>query len=453
MVVSTPRAIRSRQIVTPQGVVDGVVVLRHGLIEAVLEADEVATSSGVEDAGDLVLSPGLVDSHVHINEPGRTDWEGFTTATMAAAAGGITTLVDMPLNSLPVTTSVEALRTKMEAARGQLHVDCGFYGGLIPGNRDHITPLLDAGVLGIKAFMVDSGIPEFPAVSRDEMSAALRVLGARGMPLLAHAEIEDPGGPDWEAHSYRQYAASRPQAWEEHAVQMLIDLCREHRAPVHIVHLAASNCLPAIRAARAEGLPISVETCPHYLFFDSSRVAEGDTRFKCAPPIRDRENADLLWAALMGGDLDFVVSDHSPSPPGLKELETGDFRKAWGGISSLELGLSVVWSLLEEEGRSRAGRLESLSRWMSHGPSRLLGLHEHRGTIAPGQRADLVLWNPDAHRVVEPSMLHSRHRMTPYEGVTLAGVVRSTFLGGTRVFHEGRFLDQPIGQCLVKNEA
>jgi allantoinase len=462
--VRNPLAIQSKRIVTPEGVIDGLLVIRDGLVDAVVPAKDAGlsaggathpvigdASTGVLDVGDQVILPGLVDTHVHINEPGHTDWEGFETATMAAASGGVTTLVDMPLNSLPVTTTASALQLKLDAAAGKLHVDCGFYGGVVPGGAAELPDLMEAGVLGLKAFMVDSGLPEFPASGLREVSDALAALASHGAPLLVHAELAGPSPVSDDPRSYPQFAAGRPQSWEEAAVELLIKLCQEHGTPIHIVHLAAAACLPAIRRARAVGLPLTVETCPHYLYFESNSIPDGSTLHKCAPPIRDARNRELLREALCGGDIDFVATDHSPSLPEMKHLATGNLDLSWGGISSLGLSLSIMWSVF----RTRPAALESLAHWLSGAPAALVGLTD-RGAIVPGKRADLVVWNPEYCGVLSADALHFHHQLSPYVGETLWGQVSKTFLAGACVFesdpsNHAHFLDLPRGKTILRN--
>ena len=439
-------ALRSQRIVTPDGIRDGAVLIQDGLIEAVAPPVQIPDECLIKDVGASVVMAGLVDSHVHINEPGRTDWEGFETATRAAAAGGLTTLVDMPLNSSPVTTTTRAFDQKRAAAEGKLWVDVGFYAGLIPGNTADLEPLLDAGVLGVKAFLVPSGIDEFPNATEADLRAGLPVLAGRGVPLLAHAEL-DRGAPEIaDPRSYAAYLASRPRAWENAAIALLIDLCREYEVPIHVVHLSSSDAVPALQAAREEGLPLTVETCPHYLYFSAEDIPDGDTRFKCAPPIRERANRERLWQALRDGVIDFIVSDHSPSLPALKRLGEGDFQRAWGGIASLQLGLPIVWTAARGGGFG----VVDVARWMSHGPAHFLGLNDRKGGIEAGLDADLVVWNPDASFIVEPSLIHHRHNLTPYEGETLFGVVEMTVLRGTTVYERGRFIGEPLGKMVFR---
>lgn len=444
--------LRSRNIITPGGLRSGDILITNGRITEVLPYRTADGTLAIEDVGELVVMPGLVDSHVHINEPGRTEWEGFATATRAAAAGGITTLVDMPLNSSPVTTTLEAFRSKLNATSGELTVDCGFYGGVVPGNTSHLAGLIDAGVLGMKAFLIDSGIDEFRNAGEADLREAMPIIANSGLPLLVHCELhphtetasEYAGGK-----SYLSYLSSRPRRWELDAITLMIRLCREYKCAVHIVHLASADAVPALQAARAEGLKLTVETCPHYLFFAAEDVADGNTLLKCAPPIRERENCQRLWLALRDGIIDLVVSDHSPSPPAMKSLESGDFKKAWGGISSLQFGLPVMWSAARERGFA----LTDISEWMSRKPAALAGLGETKGSIASGFDADLVVFDPDASFDVTPSMIHHRHKITPYERHTLVGVVTATYLRGEKVYANGAFIGPPRGRPILSAQA
>jgi allantoinase len=447
--------IRGRRVLTPEGRRPAAVHVRGGLIASVSDFGDVPRGCALKEVGESsVLMPGLVDSHVHVNEPGRTDWEGFETATRAAAAGGVTTIVDMPLNSIPPTTTVEGLRAKLEAARGKCQVDVGFWGGVVPGNLSELRGLFDAGVVGFKCFLIHSGVEEFPHVTESELRPALEELARMGSLLIVHAEAPEPveralaaqeaGAED--PRRYESFLRSRPRAAEDEAVRLMIRLCRETGARVHIVHHSSADSLAELRAARAEGLPLTVETCPHYLSFVAEEVPDGATEFKCCPPIRERENREQLWAALSEGLIDMVVSDHSPCPPALKRLEEGDFLQAWGGISSLQLRLPVMWTRAGERGHS----LEELARWLSREPARLAGLGESKGTIAEGFDADLVVWNTEETFRVEPSMLMHRHRLTPYEGQRLRGVVEATYLRGELIYERGNFSTQAKGALLKR---
>jgi len=383
---------------------------------------------------------------VHINEPGRTAWEGFVTATRAAAAGGVTTLVDMPLNSIPATTTLAALEDKRAVADGRVVVDCGFWGGVVPGNGGELGPMAAAGVAGFKAFLVPSGVEEFPHVGEDDLRAAMAILVRHGVPLLAHAELEGPveAGADGSARRYASYLASRPKGWENEAIRLLVRLCRETGCAVHVVHLSSAEALADIRAAREEGLPITVETCPHYLFFAAEDIRDGRTEFKCSPPIRDGGNREALWDGLKDGVVDFVVSDHSPCSPDLKCAESGDFREAWGGIASLQLRLPVVWTAA----RRRGFAFDDLAEWLCRRPAELAGFGTRKGRLAPGYDADLVVWDPDAEVVVEKPRLFHRHKLTPYLGERLAGRVELTLLRGAVVYDRGAVVGVARGELL-----
>jgi allantoinase len=443
-------ALVSEQVVTPDAVRPAAVLVRGEKIDAVVAPDEIPAGCPVEDVGSRLVLPGLVDIHVHINEPGRTDWEGFETATRAAAAGGITTLVDMPLNSSPVTTTVEALRQKIAAAEGKLWIDCGFHGGIVPGNADQIGPLAAAGVMGFKAFLCPSGIDEFPPVTEADLRRAMPRIAATGLPLLVHAELMSPLPPEVEERfaaeprSYAAYLATRPEKWELDAIRLMIELCREYRCRVHIVHLASGRASGLIGSARDEGLPFTAETCPHYLYFAAEHVPDGDPRFKCAPPIRSWENQVCLRILLMSGLISTVGSDHSPAPPEKKRLETGNLRLAWGGIASLQLSLSVVYNVLT----GCAPLL--LAEAMSYRPARLVGLQDCKGAIAPGRDADLVVFDPNIYVTVSAETLQHRHAITPYDGCMLRGQVEKTILRGKMVYEGGTFVEQPSGQVLLR---
>jgi allantoinase len=425
-----------RAFVAARAVLDGAerpctVAVRDGRVAAVLAPDApFVARETVRLADGEVLLPGLVDTHVHLNEPGRTEWEGFDTGTRAAAAGGVTTVIDMPLNSVPPTTTVAGLERKRECAAAQAHVDVGFWGGAVPGNAGELAALHEAGVFGFKCFLVDSGVPEFPPVRPADLSAAMAETARLGALLIAHAEDADviaaapaPGG-----RSYPAYLRSRPDAAEVRAIERLLAEARATGGRLHVVHLTTAEALEALRAARAEGVDVSVETCPHYLAIVAEAIEAGATQFKCAPPIRDAKNCERLWDALTSGEIGMIVSDHSPCTPDLKCRDSGDFAAAWGGIASLELGLPVVWTAARARGRG----LPDVIRWMASAPADLVGL-TRKGRIAVGADADLVVFDPDAEFVVDASQLHQRNPVSPYAGRRLAGVVRQTWLRGERV--------------------
>jgi allantoinase len=452
--MSTVNAIRSKRVVTPEGVRAATLRIRDGVIESITAYNDFPASKNSYDAGDSVVMPGLVDTHVHIDEPGRTDWEGFHTATRAAAAGGVTTLIDMPLNSIPATTTAAAHEAKREAARGKCHVNVGFWGGVVPGNAGDLRALHGAGVFGFKCFLVPSGVDDFVNVTEGDLRAALPILAELNAPLMVHAELP---GPIEKANrklaksnpaKYKTWQLSRPPSAETKAIQLMIGLAREFGARVHIVHLSSELSLPLIRRAKKEGLPITAETCPHYLFFNAGSIKNGRTEFKCAPPIRDLESQKKLWAALEKNIIDSIVSDHAPSPPSLKCPDTGDFLKAWGGIASLQLGLPAVWTKM----RARKYPLANLARWMCNGPARLAGLEKYKGAITVGYDADIVVWNPEKRFVVRAKMLHHRHKLTPYMNESLHGVVEATFLRGEMIYERGRFLGNPQGALLQRGQ-
>jgi allantoinase len=443
--------LKSRNVVTPDGVKEATVLISDGKIVDITFTSEGASDYLVEDLGDLVIMPGLVDSHVHVNEPGRTEWEGFETATRAAAAGGITTIADMPLNSDPVTTTLEALRIKKISTENKLWVDTSFWGGVVPGNADELETMLEAGVRGFKCFLIHSGIDDFPNVTEADLRLAMPILAKWEAPLLVHAELECGDISTWEkpSNSYAAFLESRPRQWENEAIKLMIRLCREFKCPVHIVHLSSSEAIPLIREAKEEGLPFTVETCPHYLTFASEEIKDGDPRFKCAPPIREAENRELLWQAVKDGTIDFVVSDHSPCSPHLKFLDEGDLKKAWGGISSLQFGLSTVWT----EARKRGGTISDIAAWMCSSTTKFLRLEGTKGQLKRGYDADIVIWNANQQHTIEQSNIHHRHKITPYDGRTLFGKVIRTYLRGEMIFDGIAVSAIPSGQTLVSNFA
>lgn len=435
--------VRAARVVTPEGERPAAITIRNGLIVSLTDPREPAPAATVVDVpDDHVVLPGLVDSHVHVNEPGRTEWEGFATATAAAAAGGVTTIVDMPLNSIPATVDVESLRTKQRAASGQLAVDVAFWGGAVPGNAQRLRELHDAGVVGFKCFLLPSGVPEFPPLDAGGLAVAMRTIAGFDGLLIAHAEDPDviDAAPAPSGRRYADFVASRPDAAEQRAVTRLLEQTRATGCRTHIVHLSSAASLPAIRAAKADGLPVTVETCPHYLTLRAENVPDGATQFKCCPPIRGNTNREQLWEALRDGTIDCVVSDHSPCVKAAKRLDTGDFGDAWGGIASVQLGLPVMWTHAREHGVG----LPELARWMSSAPADLVGLTD-RGRIAPGKRADLCVFAPDKYFEVDPRRLRHRNPISPYAGRLLRGVVVRTWLRGVPVEldgpHFGRMVD------------
>ncbi len=429
--------------------------IQHGVITALAPYDQVPNAPNIYEAGDDLVMPGIVDTHVHINEPGRADWEGFTSATRAAAAGGVTTLIEMPLNSIPATTTASAFREKLAAAAGKLWVDAGFWGGVVPGNLQELGALWREGVFGFKCFLVPSGVEEFRHVNEDDLLAAMPVLAALGAPLLAHSE--DPtiiecaskAAAKLPAKKYSSWLASRPAEAECKAIEFLARLAAAMKARVHIVHVSSAAALELIRKAKAAGVSITAETCPHYLTFNAEDIPDGATEFKCAPPIREVEHRDGLWNALGDGTLDFIASDHSPCPPEMKLKESGDFFAAWGGIASLELALPAVWT----SARPRGYPVGRLAEWLCRGPARLAGLSQRKGTIAEGRDADFVIWNPETTFRVEPERLHQRHKLTPFAGRDLQGSVTATFLRGRKIFERGEFPAGPIGNILKRSDA
>ena len=449
------QAFRSTRVLTSNGLAPATLLVEQGRITAVAGWGEVPPANKLRDFGDSVILPGLVDSHVHINEPGRTEWEGFHTATQAAAAGGVTTLVDMPLNCAPETIDLHALKAKRNAARGQAWVDWATWGGVVRGNTDALLSLVDAGVPGFKCFLIDSGIDGFAWVDEADLRLALDRLRGSGLPLLVHAELAGPvnaatqklnaTNADWS--KYSTYLASRPDEAEVDAIAMLVRLAEEFDTPIHIVHLASAQALPLLAAARKQGLPITVETCVHYLWFAAEEIPDGATEFKCAPPIRNAENREALWAALNEGLIDMVTTDHSPCPPAMKGREEGRWDLAWGGIASLGLALPVLWTAMARRGIG----IEKLGQWMAAAPAGLAGLSGRKGTLAAGADADFVVFNPDAEWTVTEKHLHFRHKLSPYLGAKLQGQVLETWLRGEQVYDANHFVGNARGRELVRS--
>lgn len=422
--------VRSDRVVTPEGICAASVHIADGRIVRIGDMDDRADRADTVDARGLVVMPGIVDTHVHVNEPGRTEWEGFDTATRAAAAGGVTTILDMPLNSIPATTTVEALEIKRASANGKSHVNVEFIGGVVPGNTAELEGLRDAGVRAFKCFLAPSGVDEFQHVTERDLREAFPVLARLGLPLMVHAEDPARLRPMVSAsRQYTEYLATRPVEAEHSAIEMLVRLMEWCRAPVHVVHLSSASSLDMVTRARSRGLPVTTETCPHYLTFAAEEIPDGATQFKCAPPIRDSAGRDALWDSLIAGGIDLVASDHSPCPPAMKETG-GDFLSAWGGIASLQLSLPAVWT----GARARGVGPERIAEWMSAAPAKLAGLGHRKGAIAEGYDADIAIWDAEASFVVDPSSLRHRHPVTPYAGRELFGQVIATYAGGRRVF-------------------
>ncbi len=436
--------IRGPRVVLPDAISPRSIYIYEGRIVSIGDYDDVATGCEVIDVREeSVVMPGLVDTHVHINSPGRTEWEGFRTATRAAAAGGVTTLVDMPLNSIPPTTTLAGFKTKLETARDDCFVDVGFWGGVVPGNTGELARMFAAGVVGFKCFLVPSGVDEFVYVTEEHLREAMPELTRLGALLIVHAELPGPldaAKVNDSPSSYETFLASRPRAAENEAIELMIRLSREFHTRVHIVHLSSAEALPALRKAQAEGVQITAETCPHYLHFAAESIPEGATEFKCCPPIRERQNQEQLWQGLSDGTIDFVVSDHSPCPGEMKLGESGDFMKAWGGIASLQLRLPIVWT----EARRRGHSLSDLVRWLCANPARQVSLQTQKGSIAVGHDADFVIWDPDQQFTVAAERLEHRHKITPYQGEMLSGVVQKTFLRGRKIY------DEPQGHMLLR---
>jgi allantoinase len=438
----------SKRLITPTAERDGALLVEDGVITAICGRGEVPANVKTKDFGDAAILPGLVDTHVHINEPGRTEWEGFATATRAAAAGGYTTLVDMPLNCLPETTTVAALELKRKAAAGQCMVDWAAWGGAVAGNQEHLEPLAAAGVPGYKCFLIYPGCEGFTMIDLEQLERALPHIAKTGLPLLVHAELAGPidaaaeklQNVDW--RRYDTYLASRPDEAELEAITLMLGLCRKYKFKLHIVHLATAKGLPMLREAKAEGLPVTVETCPHYLHFRSEWIPNGATQFKCAPPIRSAANCDALWEGLRTRVIDMVVTDHSPCPPEMKKMDEGVFNTAWGGIASLSVALPVMWTDCVKRGFS----LVDLSRWMSTAPAALAGLSAHVGSLEAGRDANFVVFEESGGFTVQARDLHYRHKISPYMSERLRGLVKATYLRGEVVFENGSFADEARGR-------
>jgi allantoinase len=444
----------ARRVITPDGIRPAAILVQGEQIQAIVSPDQVpARDYEIHDFGERAILPGLVDSHLHINDPGRAEWEGFETATRAAAAGGYTLLVDMPLNCLPATTTVAALEAKRAAAQGRCRVDWAAWGGVVHDNQSDIEALATAGVRGFKCFLVNPGIDGFTMVTEQQLRSALPHVVRTGLPLLVHAELPGPIDRATDAlqsahwNCYSTYLQSRPDDAELAAIRLMLSLCGEFGFHLHIVHLSTSQALQALRSARDEGLAVSVETCPHYLHMCAETIANGATLSKCAPPIRSRDNCERLWQGLRDGTIDLVATDHSPCPPSLKRLAEGNFRSAWGGIASLSVALPLMWT----EASRRGFTLLDLARWMAAGPARLAGCDARKGRIAAGCDADFVVFEPDREFIVTEDRLHYRHPVSPYLGETLRGVVKATYLRGNPVFAEGEFPGESGGREYAAN--
>ncbi len=439
-------AIHSNRVVVEDRIMDATVFVADGKIAAI--ENGLVQVDGLVDVQDKVLMPGVVDPHVHINEPGRTDWEGFDTATKAAIAGGITTLVDMPLNASPVTTTVQAFEEKLLSTKNKLHTNVGFWGGLVPGNEHEIEPLIDKGVLGFKAFLTHSGIDEFPNVTEDDLRKAMPIIAKHGLPLLVHCELSEPASDSrftTNGSSYNNYLLSRPKEWEDKAIAMMISLCEEFNCRTHIVHLSSANSIEQIAKAKQKGLPLTVETAQHYLFFNAEEIKDGQTQYKCAPPIREAANNHLLWQALKEGIIDFVATDHSPAPPAMKRMDDGDFMKAWGGIASIQFALPVLWTAA----RKHKSTLTDIAKWLCTNPSILMGGQRAIGTIKVGYKANLVVWDADKSFTVTKDCIYHKHAITPYLNEVLYGVVEKTYLSGKEVFGNGSCRQLNQGQLIL----
>ena len=452
-------ALHSKRVVLPNGIQEAVVMLNEGLIVDVLSALPAGNNFQLIELENKLLMPGVIDPHVHINEPGRTEWEGFDTATKAALAGGITTLVDMPLNSSPVTTTAKAFDEKMLAAQNKLHTNVGFWGGLIPGNENEIEPLIQKGVLGFKAFLTHSGIDDFPNATEDELRMAMPIIAKYNLPLLVHCELTDSEKitnnefgitnieqPATRNNFYVNYLNSRPKKWEDDAIAMMIRLCEEFNCRTHIVHLSSADSIEQIVKAKQKGLPLTVETGQHYLYFNAEDIKDGQTQFKCAPPIREKENNEQLWVALKDGVIDFVATDHSPATPNLKEIESGNFMKAWGGIASIQFALPVLWTAAKK----RNCTFSNIAKWLCENPARLIGKENSKGKIAKGFDADLIVVDDEKTFTVTENIIHHKHKVTPYLGEILSGVIEQTYIAGEKVYEDEKFIQLNKGKVILR---
>lgn len=444
---SSKFALYSRQVVLPDSIGAYSILINQGKIQDIVQGPYSSDDYPIIDYEDAVIMPGMIDPHVHINEPGRTEWEGFDSGCTAAAAGGITTLVEMPLNASPVTTTTEALRLKLAAAASKTHIHCGFYGGIVPGNHHELQALSAAGVIGFKAFLTHSGIDEFPNVDEATLKAAYQTLKGSSLPILAHCELESGQHDSYlqnEKGNYQAYLASRPKQWENDAVALMIDLARFYQHPTHIVHLSSAQALPLIRSAKASSVPLTVETCPHYLYFNAEDIPNKDTRFKCAPPIREKENNERLWEAVLDGSIDFIGSDHSPAPPSIKALNSGNLLDAWGGISAIQYSLPALWT----KGQKFGLKLEDIRRLCCEAPAAFIGYAASKGRLAKGYDADIVVWQANQFFEVTRSTILARHKLSPYENQQLQGQVVATYIKGTKVFEPTKLVARNCGDLL-----
>jgi len=442
------KAISSRHVFTHGKLQEAAILFENGNIINIVAINEVPNQCQHTNYGDLVIMPGLVDTHVHINEPGRTDWEGFNTATQAAAAGGITTVIDMPLNCIPVTTSLDAVEAKKSCLKNQIWVDIGFHGGVIPGNESELEAMMDAGITSFKAFMIDSGIDEFPASDTETLDKAMPILAKGGATLLVHAELNSHSQEIQvdDKSSYNEFLNSRPDKWEVDAIDEIIRLAGKHKCKVHIVHLSSAKALKSIRQAQNKGIKVTAETCPHYLTLSSETIPDGDGRFKCCPPIRNSDNQKALWDGLNDGTIDFIVSDHSPCTPALKRLEEKNLWDAWGGISSLQFGLSLIWNYLKLNNYS----INNLVEWMCENPTKLVNLADVKGKIEKGFQADFVIWDPNKEHTIDKKEILFKNKMSAYEQHTVFGVIEQTILAGEVIYDRNKenFTGKPKGKYL-----
>ena len=441
------KAIYSKRVYILDQLIEAAVVIDNGIIVDIVSKDNLPAHCSFVDYGDLIIMPGLVDTHVHINEPGRTDWEGFNTATQAAAAGGITTVIDMPLNCIPVTTTIDAVNAKKACLKNQMWVDIGFHGGVIPNNHEDLFSMMKAGLNSFKAFMIDSGVEEFPASDKITLEKAMPILAEGNATLLVHAELDNNEEFNvQDKSSYQEFLNSRPDSWEVDAIAEIINLSEKHNCKVHIVHLSSAKAIELIQQAQDKGIKVTSETCPHYLTLSSETIPDGDGRYKCCPPIRDSDNQDNLWKGLETGTIDFIVSDHSPCTPALKKLEQQNLWEAWGGISSLQFGLSLIWTAIQKRGY---GIIE-LVKWMCERPSVLVQLENRKGKIKKGFQADFVIWNPETEHTIDKKEILFKNKMSAYEQHKVLGVIEQTILACKVIFDKNKenFTGQPSGKYL-----